>query len=86
MTGRYHGQPFAAHVSLPLVPRHFVRWLALFERIAPAVCSPEGVAHSMDKAHRIARSREIGTTVARNELPASTAAPRADAPQAEAPR
>ncbi len=31
LSGRYHGQPLAAHLPLGLEPRHFVRWLALFK-------------------------------------------------------
>ena len=34
MTGRYHGQPMAKHVPLPVDARHFDRWLALFEQTA----------------------------------------------------
>ena len=30
MSGRYHGQPIAAHFPLPVDTRHFNRWLELF--------------------------------------------------------
>ena len=63
LTGRYHGQPLAAHLKLPLEPRHFVRWLALFEATLREVCSPEAAEYLMEKAHRIARSLELGTAV-----------------------
>lgn len=69
MTGRYHGQPLVPHLRLALERPHFVRWLALFEETARAVCTPEGVAHLMDKAHRIAGSLELGAAVHRGELP-----------------
>jgi len=69
LTGRYHGQPLAAHLPLGLEPRHFVRWLTLFEATARDVCTPEAADHLMEKAHRIARSLEIGTAVNRGELP-----------------
>jgi hemoglobin len=69
LTGQYHGQPFAAHMKLPLEPHHFARWLTLFESSAREICTTEGVAHLMDKAHRIARSLELGIAAARNELP-----------------
>jgi hemoglobin len=69
LSGRYHGQPLAAHFPLPLQPAHFVRWLALFEKTARDVCTPEGANHLMDKARRIARSLEIGVAVSRGELP-----------------
>src|SRR5437868_354405 len=34
MSGRYHGQPLAAHFPLGLAPAHFQRWLHLFEETA----------------------------------------------------
>jgi hemoglobin len=69
LTGRYHCQPLAAHLKLPLEPRHFVRWLALFEATLREVCSPEAAEYLMEKAHRIARSLELGTAVHKGELP-----------------
>ena len=56
MTGRYHGAPMPAHVSLPVEWRHFERWLALFRETATETCPPEGAAHVLDRAERIARS------------------------------
>ena len=72
LTGRYHGQPLAAHFPLGLEPRHFMRWLALFEKTAREVCSAAWADLLMDKAHRIARSLEIGVAVSRGELPFRT--------------
>lgn len=69
LTGRYHGQPLEAHLPLPLGPLHFARWLALFEQTAREVCTPEGADYLMEKAHRIARSLEMGVAVSRGELP-----------------
>lgn len=69
MTGRYHGQPLAAHLKLPLEPRHFVRWLALFEQTARTMCSEPGVELLMDKARRIAQSLRLGMDVNRGRLP-----------------
>ena len=63
LTGRYHGQPLAAHFPLPLEP------LVLFEQTARQVCTPEGADYLMDKTHRIARSLEMGIAVSRGELP-----------------
>ncbi|HBK08333.1 MAG TPA: preprotein translocase subunit TatC [Acetobacteraceae bacterium] len=74
LTGRYHGQPLAAHFPLRLEPLHFARWLALFEKTAREVCSVAGADLLMDKAHRIARSLEIGVAVSRGELPSRIAA------------
>jgi hemoglobin len=69
LTGRYHGQPLAAHFRLSLEPLHFARWLVLFEQTARQVCTPEGADYLMEKAHRIARSLEMGAAVRRGELP-----------------
>jgi hemoglobin len=69
MTGRYHGQPLAAHFPLGLQPPHFVRWLALFEETTREVCTAAGAGHLMEKAHRIARSLELGMAAHRGELP-----------------
>lgn len=56
MTGRYHGRPVPAHVGLPVGWAHFERWLALFRETALETCSPEGAAHVVERAERIARS------------------------------
>ncbi|MBB5695287.1 group III truncated hemoglobin [Muricoccus pecuniae] len=69
MTGRYHGQPMAAHARLDLRAAHFARWLALFERTAREVCTPAGADHLLERAHRIARSLEHGLAFHRGELP-----------------
>ncbi|MDQ2762421.1 MAG: group III truncated hemoglobin [Pseudomonadota bacterium] len=68
LTGRYHGQPLAAHFPLPLESLHFARWLVLFEQTAREVCTPEGADYLMEKANRIARSLEMGVAVSRGEL------------------
>jgi hemoglobin len=69
MSGRYHGQPMAAHLPLPLEPTHFIRWLELFEQTVRAVCTPEGAEHLMVRARRIAQSLEMGLEVQRGILP-----------------
>lgn len=69
LTGRYHGRPLAAHFPLPLTPSHFIRWLVLFEQTVRMTCSAAGADHLMEKAHRIARSLEMGLAVSRGELP-----------------
>ena len=76
MTGRYHGQPLAAHFPLELRSKHFARWLALFEMTARDVCSPEGAIYLMEKARRIAQNLELGTSVQRGELPSRIGAAR----------
>ncbi len=60
MTGGYHGQPMQAHAHLGLASAHFVRWLALFEQVARAELTHEGAEHLLERAHRIARSLEMG--------------------------
>ena len=69
MTGRYHGQPLAAHVPLDLQGPHFARWLTLFEETARETCPEAAVVHLMEKAHRIAASLKTGLAVSRGELP-----------------
>lgn len=56
MTGRYHGAPVPAHVGLPVDWDHFDRWLTLFRETAAETCPPEGAAHVIERAERIARS------------------------------
>jgi hemoglobin len=60
MTGRYHGQPMAKHLPLPIEGGHFDRWLALFEATARDVCPPKAADHFIDRARRIAESLEMG--------------------------
>jgi hemoglobin len=54
MTGRYHGRPMQKHLPLPIVAAHFDRWLALFRDTAREVCPPQGAAHLVASAERIA--------------------------------
>lgn len=60
MSGRYHGQPMQAHMSLPVHAAHFDRWLALFEETALEICTPAAASHFMERARRIAESLELG--------------------------
>ncbi|MDJ0390644.1 group III truncated hemoglobin [Roseomonas sp. E05] len=74
-TGRYHGQPMAAHAPLGLRPEHFARWLALFEQTAREVCTAEAADYLLERARRIAISLEHGVAFQRGELPRPMAAP-----------
>lgn len=56
MTGHYHGAPVPAHVGLPVEWTHIERWLVLFRETATETCPPEGAAHVIERAERIARS------------------------------
>jgi hemoglobin len=69
MSGRYHGNPMAPHLKLPLEPRHFARWLTLFEQTARDICSEAGAALLMEKARRIAQSLQFGMEAKRGVLP-----------------
>ncbi|HSF65724.1 MAG TPA: preprotein translocase, partial [Paracoccaceae bacterium] len=52
-------RPVPAHTPLPIGPAHFDRWLALFRATARDVCPPEGAAHLIDRAERIAQSLQM---------------------------
>jgi hemoglobin len=60
MSGRYHGQPMAAHLPLPIEAQHFRRWLELFSATAREVCPPTAAAHFVARAERIAESLQLG--------------------------
>src|SRR5579872_3318496 len=85
MSGRYHGQPMAAHFPLPIDTPHFNRWLELFAATAQEICPPPAAALFMERAHRIADSLELGIAAARGEIrsrpirPANTPPPTATA-------
>lgn len=60
MSGRYHGQPMAKHMKLPIDAHHFDRWLALFKETAEELCAPAAADHFSERASRIAESLELG--------------------------
>jgi hemoglobin len=68
MSGRYHGQPMQAHFPLSIEPRHFDRWLALFEQTTADVCPPAAAAIFMEKARRIADSFGTAMATRRGEI------------------
>jgi hemoglobin len=59
-TGRYKGNPMAAHMKLPIQPHFFERWLALWQETAGEVFEPEPAAAFREKAGRIAESLKLG--------------------------
>ncbi len=69
MTGSYHGAPGPAHAHLPVTWAHFDRWLTLFRATARETCTPEGAAHVIERAERIARSlyRTVEDTTRRTD-------------------
>lgn len=56
MSGRYHGNPLAAHLPLLLGEAHFSRWLALWAETAKASCPPSAAERFILLAQRIAAS------------------------------
>jgi hemoglobin len=68
-TGRYHGRPMRPHLILPLEPRHFDRWLSLFEETAAEVCGAPDIAEAfIVRARRIADSFEMGRASVTGEI------------------
>jgi hemoglobin len=80
MSGRYHGQPMAAHLPLPIGTPHFNRWLELFVQAAQAVCPPPAAAHFIERAHRIADSLELGIAAQKGEIRSRPTRPAASLP------
>jgi len=71
LTGRYHGQPMQAHLSLPVGAPHFQHWLRLFEATARRLCPPAAAEHFLERARRIAESLQLGIALRRgSQLPA----------------
>ena len=68
MSGRYHGQPMQAHMSLPVERAHFERWLEIFETTARNICPPKAADVFIDRARRIADSLELGIATSRGEI------------------
>ncbi|PHP67208.1 preprotein translocase [Zhengella mangrovi] len=68
MTGRYSGAPMAAHQDLPVDWPAFERWLMLFRETAAETCPPQGAAHVVAQAERIARSLHAAIACRRSEI------------------
>ena len=58
-TGRYKGNPMAAHLKQPIKPEFFDRWLALWHETAGEVFAAETAAQFGLKAERIAESLKL---------------------------
>ncbi len=58
-TGRYKGNPMAAHMKHPIEPPFFDRWLALWRETASELFAPPIAARFRDKADRIAESLKL---------------------------
>jgi len=60
-SGRYHGDPFSAHLRLPdLEASMFDRWLALFGESCADVLEPDVADAFRERAGRIASSLRMG--------------------------
>jgi hemoglobin len=61
ISGRYHGNPMAAHLRLKTVrPEHFQRGLGLFANTARELFTPELAEAFIVRAENIARSLQLG--------------------------
>jgi hemoglobin len=84
MSGRYHGQPMAVHLPLPIATPHFDRWLDLFAETAREVCPPAAAAFFCERAQRIADSLDLGIAAQKGEIKPLRARPRRIWPPPEA--
>jgi hemoglobin len=76
-SGRYHGDPFSAHLRLPdIAPPMFDRWLALFRATCREVFAPEVADAFIERAERVARSLRMGLFERLPSTPARRAAGR----------
>jgi len=58
-SGRYKGNPMAAHMKQPIEPQFFERWLGLWKETASEIFAPELAAQFTAKAERIAESLKL---------------------------
>jgi hemoglobin len=65
MSGRYHGQPMALHLPLPIDDGHFDRWLALFYETAQEVCPPRAAERFTLLSRRIGETLKLGLAQSR---------------------
>ena len=68
ISGRYHGQPMQAHMTLALSGPDYDRWLDLFETTAREICPPAAAGHFIEKARRIADSIEMAAATAEGQI------------------
>jgi hemoglobin len=67
-SGRYKGNPFAAHLGKSIRPAHFVRWLALFDETAVERFDPTIAEMLSERAHQIGASLRAGLFFREQEL------------------
>ncbi len=68
MSGRYHGQPMAKHLPLPIDARHFDRWLDLFRKTAHDICPKAAAERFVLLSRRIAESLELGIAISKDVM------------------
>lgn len=59
-TERYQGQPFAAHIDLPVEPEHFRRWLELFSETASEILPKTQAEQAIAKAAHMTQCFQAG--------------------------
>ncbi|MEF3366433.1 group III truncated hemoglobin [Methylocystis sp. 9N] len=59
-TNRYAGQPFPAHLQLPIEPRHIDHWLALFSDTTEAILPEPYAQTALEKARMMGESFKAG--------------------------
>jgi len=75
-TGRYHGNPMAAHLKHRIEPEFFARWLRLWHDTTGEVFGPEIAAQFGVKAERIAESLKLALFYRPGAFPIRRAATR----------
>ena len=70
-TGRYKGNPVAAHLKHPIEPQFFDRWLELWRETAGELFAPPVAARLVDKAERIGESLRLALFYRPGASPAS---------------
>ena len=58
-SGRYKGNPMAAHLKHPIEAAFFDRWLGLWRQTAAEIFAPAAAAQFSAKAERIAESLKL---------------------------
>lgn len=59
-TERYQGHPFAAHINLPIEPKHFARWLELFSESANETLPKKQAEQAIAKAAHMTQCFQAG--------------------------
>ena len=60
-TDRFSGNPMSKHLQISEIePRHFKRWLLLFQQTAQETLEPDQAIEVLNTANRIAQSLQMG--------------------------